>query len=306
MNKKRGLMLVLITALISGFSIFFNKFGVSGIDSGLFAFSKNLITAIFLISVIFLFNQFSELKNLKLNQWIKLITIGLIGGSIPFLLFFKGLQFTSGVSAAFIHKLMFIFVIIFAFIFLKEKISKNLAVGGFMLLIGISLLLKFSLNQTFFNYGSLLILVATLLWAIENTLSKHVLKEVPPNLVAFGRMFFGSLFILIYLLVSNQFSLIFNIPYNQFFWVIFTSVFLFMYVFTWYNGLKYVNVSVASCILILGSIVTSILHLIFSDAILTLSQCMGIIFILAGIIFVIGISNSMHLIKDILRWKTTN
>ena len=113
-NKKIGLMLVFFTAIVSGFSIFINSFGVKGFDSSVFTFSKNIIVALFLFSIILLFNQFNELKKLNKKHWSQLVTIGLIGGSIPFLLFFKGLQLTAGKTSAFIHKPSFIYIELFA------------------------------------------------------------------------------------------------------------------------------------------------------------------------------------------------
>ncbi|MBT4175080.1 EamA family transporter, partial [archaeon] len=96
MDKKRGILLVLLTAIISGFSIFINKLGVQGIDPYIFTFLKNTLVAVFLFSIIILAYQYKKLKQLKLKQWFQLALVGLLGGSIPFLLFFKGLTLTSG------------------------------------------------------------------------------------------------------------------------------------------------------------------------------------------------------------------
>lgn len=302
MGKKRGLMLVFLTALISGISIFINKFGVSGIDSDIFAFSKNLIVAVFLISIILLFRQFNELKKLNKKDWLNLGLIGLIGGSIPFILFFKGLQMTSSLSASFIHKMMFLFVIALAFVFLKEKLNWKIVAGAISLLIGVFLLIKFNFNQDILSFGNLLILTATVLWAIENTYSKHVLKILSGNAVAFGRMFFGSIFILIYLFLFNKTNLLVNLSSNQLLWIVITSVFLLGYVLTWYNGLKYVKVSTAACILLLGTVVTTLLNYILLKQSIDLSQLIGIVFILTGILFLIELSK----IKEQLKWKTTS
>ena len=72
MNKRRGLMFVVFTALVSGFSVFVNKFGVSGIDSSIFTFSKNVIVALFLFGSIVLVKDFGKLKELTLKQWRRL------------------------------------------------------------------------------------------------------------------------------------------------------------------------------------------------------------------------------------------
>jgi len=140
-NKKKGLLLVLFTAVISGFSIFINSFAVKGLDSSVFTFSKNVIVALFLLSILFFFGQLKELKGLNAKQWSNLALMGLIGGSIPFLLFFKGLQITTGQTSAFIHKTIFIYVAIFAVIFLKERLTYKHLIAASLLMAGNFLLI---------------------------------------------------------------------------------------------------------------------------------------------------------------------
>tara|TARA_Y100000310_G_scaffold265358_2_gene276375 strand:- start:8137 stop:9042 length:906 start_codon:yes stop_codon:yes gene_type:complete len=285
MDKKRGIILVLLTAIISGFSIFINKLGVTGINPYIFTFAKNTLVALFLFSIIILAYQYKKLKQLKLKQWFQLSLVGLLGGSIPFLLFFKGLTLTSGATGAFIHKIMFVFVAILAVTLLKEKLNKALFIAAILLLTGNLLLLK--LTALTFTTGELLILIATIFWAAEFTLSKHLLKNIEPNIVAFGRMFFGSLFILAFLATTSKLSLITTITLNQFSWIIITAVFLLLYVFTWYNGLKQIKVTTATCILLLGSPITTILSSIFLQTTITFTQILGITLISAGVIITI-------------------
>ncbi|MBU2635458.1 EamA family transporter, partial [Patescibacteria group bacterium] len=113
---KKGYLLVFLTAIISGFSIFINRFGVSIINPYIFTFLKNASVAVFLLSILLLFKDWKVLKKIKKKQWVLLILIGLIGGSIPFLLFFKGLSITTAANGAFLHKTMFIYVALLAFV----------------------------------------------------------------------------------------------------------------------------------------------------------------------------------------------
>jgi drug/metabolite transporter (DMT)-like permease len=282
---KKGVKLIVATAIISGFSIFFNTFGVKGIDSSIFTFAKNIIVAIFLLSMILLIKQFNEIKNLKPKSWIKLSSIGLIGGSIPFLLFFKGLQLTTGPTSAFIHKTLFIYASIFAIIFLKEKLNHKIIIPAILLLIGNFLLLK--INSFTFGQGEFFILVATVFWATENIISKHALKELSGNMVAFGRMAFGSLFILIFLLFTNKIPLLLSLAPKQIFWILATSILLLLYVTTYYNGLKTVKVTTATSILLLGSPITLLLNSIFLEKTINLSQSTGILSIFTAVIIMI-------------------
>lgn len=157
---KQGLFLVFLTALISGFSIFINKFGVAGMNPFVFTGMKNLIVGIILVSAMILAWKVKEIKSLKKEYWSRLVLIGIIGGGVPFMLFFKGLQLTSAVQAAFLHKIMFVFVAFGAVLFLKERISKLYFVGALMLLVGLALVT--GINDWAFGMGDVLIMLAVL------------------------------------------------------------------------------------------------------------------------------------------------
>ncbi len=300
MENKKGLLLVFFTAIVSGFSIFINSFGVKGFDSSVFTFSKNAVVALFLFSIIIFLKQFNELKKLNKKHWLQLIGIGFIGGSIPFLLFFKGLQMATGTAAGFIHKTIFAYVAIFALLFLKEKMTKGMLIGALLLLIGNYFMIMPDFN---FSFGNALIFAATILWAAENTLAKYVLRELSGTVVAFGRMFFGSLFILMFLLITGKAPVIFSMTYMQHLWILLTAAFLLIYVFTYYNGLKLVKVTTASCILALGAPITTLLGFAFNGAAISLYEGLGMLLIVMGVISVVWLSQLMSFITSIFSEK---
>lgn len=283
--KKKGLLLVFLTAVISGFAIFLNAFGVKEINPFIFAGMKNTIVMAVLFLSFFVVKDFKSLKELKKKQWSQLMLVGLVGGSVPFLLFFQGLQLSTGALGSLIHKTMFVFVIILAALFLREKVSKKVIIAVIALLAGNFFLLRADFS---FNLGHLLIFSATVLWAVENIISKHLLKTLSSRTVAFGRMFFGSLFIMVFLIATNQFRLIASITSTQLSWILITSFILFLYVTTWYGGLKHVKVSTATAILLLGSPITTLLSFLFLGKAIVASEVLGILFILVGVATLIG------------------
>jgi drug/metabolite transporter (DMT)-like permease len=277
---KKGLLLVFSTAVVSGFSIYMNKFAVQGIDTNIFTFTRAFLIGMFLLSVILLFSGFKEFSSLKKKDWLKLSAIGLVGGSIPFLLYFRGLQLTSAASASLLHKTMFVYVMVFAIIFLKEKLDRKVIIAALLLLAGNYIMIRPSWA---FNIGDLLIITATVFWAAENTLSKHVLKDLSGNMVAFGRMFFGSIFILIFLAATDSASLLLSLSSAQLNWILISAGMLLIYVMTWYNGLKEVNVSLATAILLLGSPITTLLNFA-SGSPMTSAQAFGGLLLVLGIV----------------------
>jgi drug/metabolite transporter (DMT)-like permease len=294
MNK--GYLFVLMTAIVSGFSIFLNKFGVDGINPYVFTFSKNVLVVLFLLSALFLFKEFQLIRHLSKFQWLKLSAIGLFGGSVPFLLFFKGLSLSSSVFSALIHKSMFVFVAVLAVLFLRERLSRGFVAAAALLFVGNLLMLK--QTSLAFGFPELLILGAVVLWSVETIISKHVLKELPSRVVAFGRMFFGALFILVFLLVSGNFSPLASLSVSQFSWIFFTSALLFVYVITWYAGLKGIPASSAASILVLGSAVTSFLAMAHAGAFNAIDIA-GMLLIATGTIIVVGQAYLVYLLSKI-------
>ena len=292
------MILVFSTAVISGFSIFINKYSVSVINPYIFTFLKNAIVALMLSSFIFLVKDRKLFAGLTKKQWLQLLIIGLVGGSVPFLLFFKGLSLTSAAQGAFIHKTMFVYAAVLAVVFLKEKINKEFIIGALLLLLGSLISLK--ALPTSFGKGDFLVFLATILWAIENLISKHVLKELAGRTVAWGRMFFGSFFILIYLGATGQLGLFGSLNAGQIGWTLIASVLLFGYVFTWYSGLKHVPLSIATAILIVGSPITTFLSAL-SGAKIGFNEVFSAFLILIGAVFVLGTRYLWQQIKTIIQ-----
>jgi drug/metabolite transporter (DMT)-like permease len=285
--SKKGLILVFSTAIISGISIYINKFGISFSDPSIFTFLKNTTVAIILSGLLISLKNIKEIKKLNFKKWFMLAIVGLIGGSIPFLLFFKGLSITSAAQGSFIQKTMFLYVAVLAVIFLKEKINKYFMIGAIFLMLGNIFILKsFSFLP---NAGDLYILAATLFWAIENVIAKYAMAEIKADIIAWGRMFLGSIFILLFLVITGQIQKISSVNPVQISWVLVTAIFLFGYVITWYRGLEKIPVTVATSVLLLGSPVTTAMNILAGGSINT-RDILSSILILAGVIIIIMFS----------------
>lgn len=279
--QRNGLVLVLATALISGFSIWLNKFGVAGISPDAFALGKAVLVAAMLAGVIALAAGFDRLRALSRKQVGLLAVVGLVGGSIPFLLFFRGLQLASAAEASFIQKTMFVFVALIAVLVLKQRLDKRVVLFGGLLLVGSALLVGFT-GAFSFGYGSLLVLAATVLWAGENVLSKKLLADLPGDVVALGRMGFGALFIAAFMAATGELPAMTTLAVPQWGWIAVTSVVLLAYVVTWYRGLKLVDPVTATAVLLIGSPITTLLNAAGGTPV-TLTQAAGGVMLAAGV-----------------------
>jgi drug/metabolite transporter (DMT)-like permease len=175
--------------------------------------------------------------------------------------------------------MLFVFATLFAFFWLKEKPNRTFLLGGLLLLIGN--LLVFS-KMGNFNSADLLIVAAVVLWAIENAYAKRVLKELSGLQVAFGRMFFGSLFILAFLFFTNDWPNLATVSMQQWQWLGITSVLLFAFVATYYSGLKNIPVSHATAVLSIGQPITALLSIVFAAQVIAPLEAIGLVLLLAG------------------------
>src|SRR6266581_237762 len=117
-------MLALGAAIVSGISIYVNKFGVAQIrDPFIYTTVKNSVVVIGLLAAVGLLTSWKELRGLTPTRWLAWIGLGVIGGGIPFLLFFQGLSTASAASAALVQKSLFLWVALLAVPLLRERLG---------------------------------------------------------------------------------------------------------------------------------------------------------------------------------------
>ncbi|MCK9352286.1 MAG: DMT family transporter [Candidatus Paceibacterota bacterium] len=277
--------------IISGTNNFITKIAVSAVkDPILFTAIKNSLVAILLIGIVVGFKKWPEIKGLTKKQIGGLLAIGGIGGALAFALFFTGLSETSAINGSLIHKTLFLWVLLFAAPILKEYFTlwqwvgvgslfaANIFVGGFT---------GFLLNR-----GELLILCATMLWAVENIIAKKMLADLSALTVVSARMVLGSIFLLLFLLSQGRVDPIANISAVAWGWTILTSVLLFGYVLLWYSALKRAPATYVASLLVPATMITNALSAVYVTHTWTTAQTISTILSLVGFALVILFSRS--------------
>jgi len=226
-----------------------------------------------------------------MTKWGYLIAIGLIGGALAFLLFFSGLKITTGSRATFIHKTLPVFVTMLAVAFLKEKVTKKQFSGLIVMLLGLIILTysQVTPNTLWSNpsLGDLLILFATVLWAIENVIAKRAMIVGESNfVVTFARMFIGAIFLFLGIPLLGKLDLLFSLTFEQITNILISTIILLGYVLFWYWSIKHINVSKATMILLLAPVITLIFGVIMLNEPLPTDQLTGSVLILIGAYFV--------------------
>ena len=220
MNKEmKGTILVICTAIISGFAIPINKIFVVGLDPTVFTAVRALMigTIFFLIAS---FQSGFDYSKFRKVEWKYLVLIGIIGGGIAFLLYFTGLKLTTAGRAAFLHKTLPLWVTLLAFTFLREKVTRRQSFAMLVMLAGTFLLLSAKVNPADFwqnpSLGDILALSATILWGVENIISRYALIKGESNfVVSFARMFIGSLFLFSAVILLGKVDVLLNLSTQQ-------------------------------------------------------------------------------------------
>ena len=281
-----GTILAFIAAIISGFSIFANKIFIVTLNPLIFTATR----AILLGGIFFLLSLYKSkwsFKGFKKVSWKYLIAIGVIGGGFAFLLFFSGLKITTSGRAAFLQKTLPFYVTLLAFFFLKEKIGKKQITALLLMFMGTIIISSAGITPaelwSYPEFGDAFIISATILWAIENIISRKAMILGENNfVVSFGRMFFGALILFGMILLANKFELLFYLTQTEWMYILISSVILFAYVLTYYWSMKYVNVSKTSTILLFSPVITLILGVYFLNEPAPIFQVAGSAIILFG------------------------
>ncbi len=276
---KSGVRLALVTALISGVAVFFNRFAVKAVgDPLVFTTVKNL--GVGMLMVWWLAGKKIKWNKISKKDWVKLLMIGVIGGSLPFYLFFKGLFLAESAKAALLHKTLIFWVALWAVPALKEKISLK-QLGALGLIFGSNFVIG-GLGQWQWGVGEWMILGATILWAIENVIAKITLKKVQADVVVGARMILGSVLLLLATMTTGKINLIFKLSLMKWGMILGTVGLLFLYVMSWYRALELAPVTMVATVLSLGAVVTNILSSIFITQNLSFELLGQTILLIAG------------------------
>ena len=193
-----GYSLAALNMVISGVAIYVNSIGVKLFsDSTLYTAGKNLVTGVALLIAMASSGRgvFSALRG---RDWALLGVVAVIGGSVSYALYFRGLEISTPVTASLIDHTQFLFVALLAAAFLRERWSASIWAALVVLLAG--LVIGVAASSARLDAGVPFIAAATLLFAVDFIVMKILLRTVAPLTVMTFKMGAGSL--LLFLLVS--------------------------------------------------------------------------------------------------------
>jgi drug/metabolite transporter (DMT)-like permease len=264
-TRAAGVLLALVTATISGFAVFLNGYAVKRFDDAtVYTTAKNGVAGILLVLLALPLLTSSRHagrvapRPRSRLQWAALLALGVIGGSVPFVLFFEGLARASSTQAAFIHKTLVIWVALLAVPLLRERLAwPHFAAIG--LLVAGQAAIAGDAGTMAIGTGELMIFAATLLWAIEVVFVKRLLESLAAPTLAAARLGIGTALLLAYVAVSGRWSELASLGTTEWGWALLTGLLLAGYVATWYAALARAQAVDVTAVLVLAAVVTALL-----------------------------------------------
>jgi len=279
----RGIPFAALTAVISGFAVYVGAYGVKEFPSAaVYTTVRNTIVGLTLLALLLRPTALQEIRRLTLHQGIGLVLLGIVGGSVPFVLFFEGLNRTGSANGAFIQKTLFLWVALLAVIFLRERLG-----GGQLAALGLLLVaqaLSGGPSVARLGSGEMLVLGATLFWSAEVVVAKRLLAGISSSLGATARMAFGAVILLCYLGITGKLGIIGHLSLSQWAWAIGPSILLFGYVTTWYAALKRAPATTVSCVLTLGAPITAVLSALAGSGLPRLDALQGYAVLIVAVV----------------------
>jgi drug/metabolite transporter (DMT)-like permease len=284
-----GIILAIGAALISGLAIYLNAYAVKQLpDAAVYTTLKNAVAVVVLLTVAVGLGAGHGLRTIHRRRWPAVLAVGVIGGSVPFVLFFTGLAQASAPSAAFIQKTLFLWVALLAVPFLGERLGPASIVGVLVLLGGQALVLPPERIQ--WGMGETMILAATLFWAAETVIVKRLLGAIPGPTLGALRMGIGLVCLLGYLALTGKLAVLAGLAPTQWGWVLLTGVVLAGYVGTWFAALQRAPASVVTSVLVFGAVVTGALTAVSKGAAPNPSVIVGYLLVVAAAALIVASS----------------
>jgi drug/metabolite transporter (DMT)-like permease len=278
-----GLALAAATAGISGVAVFVNGLIVASFpDPVALAGVRNGLVGLALLSMAGLPSILREIAGLDRRERLSLVGLGVLGGGIPFILFFSGLAATGGPGAAVLHKTMFLWVALLAVPLLGERVGRFQIAALALLAIGV--LLAGPAPAVGVGPATALVLGATWLWAVEVILARRLLRTVTVRLAAISRMTIGSVVILAWLGGTGRLGSVAAFGVDQWLLLGATGILLLGYVITWYAALRRAPATSVSAVLVGGAVVTAALAAFRTGALPVGPAAAGLLVIALGVL----------------------
>lgn len=135
------IILALLSAAFAALVAIFGKIGVQDLDSTLATTVRAVIMAVFLIAMSLVLDKAKLLSTIS-GKALLFVALSGVAGALSWLFYFGALKLGPASGVAALDRLSVVFVVLFAALFLGEKLSLTSAAGAVLLTIGAILLTR--------------------------------------------------------------------------------------------------------------------------------------------------------------------
>jgi transporter family protein len=129
------LIFAFLSAIFAAVTAILAKIGVENVNSNLATAIRTIVIMIFAWSIVFFQKSFNGLESISRRSLIFLVLSGLTTG-LSWIFYFRALQLGNASKVVPIDKLSLVLTIIFAAIFLSEKVSPIMILGSILMSVG--------------------------------------------------------------------------------------------------------------------------------------------------------------------------
>jgi drug/metabolite transporter (DMT)-like permease len=276
-------ILLLLTVTIWGFSFVATKVCL-GYFTPAEVLGLRLLLGLPILLVIILIKKFSF--HFDRRVWLRLAA----GSSViaaHFLIQITGLKYTSATNTGWIIAIIPLVLVVFSYIFLRERIGRKEIVGIVVASIGIVLLISrgdLSNIGWLSSYGDWLVLASAHTWAIYTVLTRDLSRSYRPLVVTFVLMFPVMIAMMIYMSFTSDWNKIVSIPTEPLIALLFLAILASaMGHWFWQEGIAKIGAHKAGIFLYLEPIATTCLAVPLLKESFGISTAAGGLLVLGGV-----------------------
>jgi len=134
-NRRSWIIFACLSALFAALTSILGKIGIEGVESNLGTAIRTIVVLLMAWAIVFARKKHAGIGNIERRNWNFIILSGIATG-LSWLCFYNALQNGPASIVVPIDKLSIVVTIVFAFLILRERISKRAVLGLIMLIAG--------------------------------------------------------------------------------------------------------------------------------------------------------------------------
>lgn len=256
-TESKGTLAVLTATFLSGLNVYLLRIGTAFIPQISFVSVALTIAGFMLLTASIILGKGPAILRGR-NHIAKFLWIGVIGTSVPVVMIAYGVSLST-VSNSFLLQTEFIYSMLLSYMLLRERITGEQILLTVLSFLGVVLILTDGVIKTI-NIGDILFLASPLFYQLAHVVAKGVLRKVDPLVVVMYRLLIGGLtLLLISVVLGHDPSSEISSSSQAISVTFYTSLSFSLANSLWYYGVKHINLSKATSIMIAYPFVSAFL-----------------------------------------------